>query len=94
MTRPIETLIRPLALESDQVLRRCFMVMEEPTPGNLRFGPLLEILDKMAEETALNYLNRFNPEARVVTAAIDNILFRNPIDVTRDIIFSASSPSG
>ena len=90
VTRPIDTsLTKPLPLESDQVLRRRFMVMDEPIAGNFRFGLLLEILDKMAEETALNYVNRFYPEARVVTAAIDNILVRNPIDVTRDIVFSA-----
>ena len=90
MTRPIDTsLTKPLPLESDQVLRRRFMVMDEPIAGNFRFGLLLEILDKMAEETALNYVNRFYPEARVVTAAIDNILVRNSIDVTRDIVFSA-----
>lgn len=90
MTRPVNTsLIKPLPLGSDQALRRRFMVMDEPIAGNFRFGLLLEILDKMAEETALNYVNRFHPEARVVTAAIDNILVRNPIDVTRDIVFSA-----
>jgi acyl-CoA hydrolase len=90
MTRPIDTsLTKPLPLESDQTLRRRFMVMDEPIAGNFRFGLLLEILDKMAEETALDYVNRFYPEARVVTAAIDNILVRNSIDVTRDIVFSA-----
>jgi acyl-coenzyme A thioesterase 9 len=90
MTRPIDTsLTRSLALGSDQELRRRFMVLDEPIAGNFRFGLLLEILDKMAEETALNYVNRFHPEARVVTAAIDNIRVRNPIDVSRDIIFSA-----
>ena len=90
MTRPINTsLIKTLSLESDHELQRRFMVMDEPLAGNIRFGLLLEILDKMAEETALNYVNRFYPEARVVTAAIDNILVRNPIDVTRDLVFSA-----
>jgi len=89
-TRPIDTsLTRPLPLASDQALRRRFMVMDETLEGNFRFGLLLEILDKMAEETALNYVNRFYPEARVVTAAIDKILVHNPIDVTRDIVFSA-----
>jgi len=90
VSRPIDTsLTKPLPLESDQALRRLFMVMNEPIAGNFRFGLLLEILDKLAEETALQYVNRFYPEARVVTAAIDNILVRNPIDVTRDIVFSA-----
>src|ERR1035438_9846693 len=90
LTRPIEaSLTKTLPLENDQALRRSFIVMDESMSGNFRFGLLLEILDKMAEETSLNYVNRFYPEARVVTAAIDNILVRNPIDVTRDIIFSA-----
>jgi len=90
MTSPIDTSSTMLLpLESDQALRRRFMVMDEPIAGNFRFGLLLEILDKMAEETALNYVNRFYPEARVVTAAIDNILVRNSIDVTRDIVFNA-----
>jgi acyl-CoA hydrolase len=90
MTSPIDTsVIKPLPLGSDQALRHRFMVMDEPIAGNFRFGLLLEILDRMAEETALNYVNRFHPEARVVTAAIDNILVRNPIDVTRDVVFSA-----
>ena len=65
------------------------MVLNEPIPANIRFGLLLEILDKVAEETALNYVNRFYPEARVVTAAIDNILVRNAVDVTKDIVFNA-----
>jgi len=90
MTRPIETsLTRTLPLEGDLALRRRFMVLDEPIQANTRFGLLLEVLDKIAEETALNYVNRFHPEARVVTAAIDNILIRNNTDVTRDIVFNA-----
>ena len=42
-----------------------------------------------AEETANNYLNRFHPEARVVTAAIDNIFIRHAADVTRDLVCQA-----
>jgi acyl-CoA hydrolase len=88
--KPIDTsLTRTLALEGDQELRRRFMVLDEPIQANTRFGLLLEVLDKVAEETALNYVNRFHPEARVVTAAIDNILVRNNTDVTRDIVFNA-----
>ncbi len=34
-------------------------------------------------------MNRFYPEARVVTAAIDRILIRNPADVDKDIVFNA-----
>jgi len=88
--RPVDTsLTRVLHLGTDESLRRRFMVLNEPIPANTRFGLLLEILDKVAEETALAYVNRFYPEARVVTAAIDNILVRNAADVTRDIVFNA-----
>jgi acyl-CoA hydrolase len=89
-TRPADTsFVQTLPLGSDHALRRRFMVLNEPIPANIRFGLLLEVLDKVAEETALNYVNRFYPEARVVTAAIDRILVRNPADVTRDIVFNA-----
>jgi len=90
MTRPNETsYYQTLPLSTDLALRRRYMVVDEPIPGNLRFGLLLEILDLVAEKTALNYVNRFYPDARVVTAAIDNILVRHAADVTRDIIFHA-----
>jgi acyl-CoA hydrolase len=88
--RPLETsLVRTLPFESDPALQRRFMVLDEPIPANTRFGLLLEVLDKVAEETALKYVNRFYPDARVVTAAIDNILVRNNTDVNRDIVFNA-----
>ncbi|UFS71482.1 acyl-CoA thioesterase [Geomonas sp. RF6] len=91
MTTPIETsFYQILPLSTDLKLRRRFMVIDDPDlQGNLRFGLLLEILDKVAEETALKYVNRFHPEARVVTAAIDNILVRHAADVTKDLIFAA-----
>lgn len=91
MTTPRDTsLDRTLPLGSDPALRRRFMVVDEPDlRGNLRFGLLLEILDTVAEETSLRYVNRFYPGARVVTAAIDNILVRHAADVTRDIVFHA-----
>src|SRR6266581_6920776 len=75
VTRPIETsqnLMLPFA--SDMALRRRFLVVDEPLAGNIRFDLLLEVLDKLAEDTALAYARRFAPEGRVVTAAIDNIL--------------------
>lgn len=78
-----------LPLSSDPELRRRFMVLDEPLQGNLRFGLLLEVLDKVAEETALKYVTRYHPEARVVTAAIDDIFVRHAADVTRDITFHA-----
>src|SRR5258708_23427910 len=88
--RPTDTSITTvLPLASDAALRRRFMVTSQPVRGNLRFGLMLELLDKMAEETALAYVLRFNPDARVVTAAIDNIRVRRPADVTRDLRFVA-----
>jgi acyl-coenzyme A thioesterase 9 len=66
-------------------LRRRFTVVDEPLQGNLRLGLLLETLDKLAEEAALEYARRADPEARVVTAAVDNILLRSPADVERDM---------
>jgi acyl-coenzyme A thioesterase 9 len=90
MPRPNKTTLhQTLALGSDPELRHRFMVLDEPLQGNLRFGLLLEVLDKVAEETSLNYVNRFHPAARVVTAAIDDILVRHAADVTRDISFHA-----
>ncbi|MBJ6727702.1 acyl-CoA thioesterase [Geomesophilobacter sediminis] len=90
MTRPSETsFYHTLPFSRDLSLRRRFMVVDEPLLGNLRFGLLLEVLDKVAEECALNYVNQFHPEARVVTAAIDNIIVRHAADVTRDIVCDA-----
>ncbi len=90
MTRPNDTsYYETLPLGSDPSLRRRYMVVDEDLPGNLRFGLLLEILDLVAERTALNYVNRFHPEARVVTAAIDNTFVRHAADVNRDIVFHA-----
>jgi acyl-coenzyme A thioesterase 9 len=90
MPRPKDTTHRQiLPLGSDPELRHRFTVLNEPLQGNLRFGLLLEILDKIAEETALKYVNRFHPDARVVTAAIDDIFVRHAADLTRDIAFHA-----
>jgi acyl-coenzyme A thioesterase 9 len=90
MTRPIET-SRDLTLPftTDPALKRRFMVVDEPLAGNIRFDLLLEVLDKLAEDAALDYARRFAPEGRVVTAAIDNILLREPGDVSRDILLLA-----
>ncbi len=87
MTRPIETSSRDLTLSfaSDEALRRRFLVVDEPLAGNIRFDLLLEILDELAEDTALAYARRFAPEGRVVTAAIDNILLREPADMGQDL---------
>ncbi|PYO34334.1 MAG: acyl-CoA thioesterase [Gemmatimonadetes bacterium] len=74
-----------LPFSSDLELRRRFMVVNEPVPANMRFGLLLEVLDKLAEESALAYARRSLAQARVVTAAIDDIVLRTPADVTRDL---------
>ncbi|MEP6769963.1 MAG: hotdog domain-containing protein [Acidobacteriota bacterium] len=90
MPRPAETShdLR-LSFSTDVALRRRFMMVDEPLAGNIRFDLLLEVLDKLAEDTALAYARRSDPEARVVTAAIDNILLREPADVTRDLLLRA-----
>lgn len=88
--RPIHTsTTRVLTLAHDTALRRRFMVVDRPLRGNLRFGLTLEILDALAEDTALSYVRQFHPDARVVTAAIDGIRVLAPADVTRDLLFLA-----
>lgn len=90
MEKPAETsFYHTLPLSEDPSLRHRFKVIDEPLLGNFRFGLLLEILDKVAEETALKYVNAFYPEARVVTAAIDNIIIRHAADLDRDIVCHA-----
>lgn len=90
LTHPEETSrTHVVALGTDPALRRRFLVVDEPLRGNLRFGLLLEVLDKVAEEAALAYVRQFHPDARVVTAAIDNILVRHVADLTRDIVLRA-----
>ncbi len=90
MLKPLQTsFTKILSLTSDEALKRRFMVLDEPIQANMRFGLLLEVLDKVAEEAALNYLNQFFPEARVVTAAIDNIVIRHVTDMSRDVHFKA-----
>jgi len=90
MAHPVETsFYQTLNFSSDSQLRRRFMIMGEPIRGNLRFGLLLEVLDKVAEEAALNYVNQYYPEARVVTAAIDNIFIRHAADMDRDLVCHA-----
>lgn len=82
-------LVVTLALSTDAELRKRYMVIDEPVQGNVRFGLLLEVMDKLAEEAALAYVRASFPDARVVTAAIDNIYIRNAADVTRDLVFGA-----
>jgi acyl-coenzyme A thioesterase 9 len=78
-----------LPFSTDRALARRFLAGDKQVPGNIRFGKLLETLDKVAENTALAYVHRFYPDARVVTAAIDNIVLRNPADTAHDLVFSA-----
>jgi acyl-coenzyme A thioesterase 9 len=62
---------------------------DEPVRSNLRFGLLLEVLDKLAEDTALRYVRRSYPAARVVTAAMDSMRVRGVPDETRDMVLRA-----
>jgi acyl-CoA hydrolase len=78
-----------LHLASDAALRRRFLVLNEPLPGNLRFGVLLEALDRLAADTAVDYARQAHPGAKVVTAAVDEILVRHPADASRDLMCRA-----
>lgn len=78
-----------LPFSTDPVLARRFLARDSQMVGNIRFGKLLETLDKVAENTALAYVHRFYPTARVVTAAVDNVVLRNPADTRHDLVFSA-----
>jgi acyl-coenzyme A thioesterase 9 len=86
MTRPLDTSIdRTLSFSTDAALRRRFMIVTENIPANLRWGRVLAQLDQLAEDVALRYVRRTTPEARVVTAAVDDIVLHIPADVTRDL---------
>jgi len=74
-----------LRLSSDPDLRRRFMVLKDEGPGNLRFGLLLETLDRVAAGAALDYAHQSVPDARVVTAAVDEIVVRHVADVAHDL---------
>ncbi|MHB8058491.1 MAG: acyl-CoA thioesterase [Desulfuromonadaceae bacterium] len=78
-----------LPFSTDPVLARRFLARDSNIVGNIRFGKILETLDKVAENTALAYVHRFYPDARVVTAAVDSIVLRNPADTKHDLVFSA-----
>lgn len=87
---PAETSITErLDFRSDAALRRRFMVTDEQVRANLRVGVMLEVLDKLAEETALRYVREFEPEARVVTAAMDDLEVRSAPDIEQDILLHA-----
>jgi acyl-coenzyme A thioesterase 9 len=83
------SIVKRLRFSSDLRLRRHFLLTDEPVRSNLRFGLLLEILDKLAEDTALRYVRRSYPTARVVTAAMDSMQVRGVPDETRDMVLRA-----
>ena len=88
--RPFDTSVtQTLNFSRDAHLRRRFLLLSQKVKANFRFGLLLEELDKLAENTALAYVRRFSPEARVVTAAIDNIRVRCAPDIERDMVLWA-----
>lgn len=88
--RPLDTSIeRTLPFSSDQKLRRKFMILDKDIPGNMRWGRFLEELDKLAEDIALEYVQQVDPDARVVTAAVDDIALHVPGDITKDVYLRA-----
>lgn len=88
--RPINTSIeRTIPFSSDPKLRRRYMILDKEIPGNMRWGRLLEELDKLAEDVALDYIHQFEPEARIVTAAVDDIALHVPADITEDVYLRA-----
>ncbi|SHF91701.1 Acyl-CoA hydrolase [Fodinibius roseus] len=88
--RPVDTSIeRTLPFSTDPSLRRRFMILDKDIPGNMRWGLLLEELDKLAEDIALDYVHQFEPEGRVVTAAVDDIALHVPGDINKDVYLRA-----
>jgi acyl-coenzyme A thioesterase 9 len=69
--------------------RRYLLVDDDDLKANFRFGLLLEVLDRLAGEAALSYAQSFEPSARVVTAAVDNIQIRSTADFDRDLVLYA-----
>ncbi|MGO8720327.1 MAG: hotdog domain-containing protein [Acidobacteriaceae bacterium] len=90
LLQPAQTsVVRRLRFSNDPILRRRFQLTDEPVRSNLRVGLLLEVLDKLAEDTALRYVRHWYPTARVVTAAMDSMRVRNVPDETRDLVLRA-----
>jgi acyl-CoA hydrolase len=87
---PAQTsVVKRLRFSTDARLRRHFLLTDEPVRSNLRFGLLLEVLDKLAEDTALRYVRRSYPTGRVVTAAMDSMRVRGVPDEYRDMVLRA-----
>ncbi len=74
-----------LPLSSDEALRQRFLVLRDDIPGNLRFGVLLEELDRLAARTAIDYVQLSHPGGTVVTAAVDEVRVRGVADAGRDL---------
>ena len=89
MTPEETSVTERLRLSTDPALRRKFMVTDEFVQSNLRVGVMLEVLDKLAEETALRYVRRFEPSARVVTAAMDDLEVCGAPNIEQDILLYA-----
>ena len=89
MTPADTSITQRLAFSFDLDLRRRFMVTDEHVQANVRVGMVLEVLDKLAEETALRYVREFEPDARVVTAAMDDLDVRNAPDIEQDMLLHA-----
>ncbi|HET6528430.1 MAG TPA: hotdog domain-containing protein [Balneolaceae bacterium] len=88
--RPVDTsLERTLPFGSNPALRRKFKIVDKDIPGNIRWGRLLEELDKLAEDVALKYVRRTEPDARVVTAAVDDIALHIPAKINEDVYLRA-----
>lgn len=88
MPSPVDRLL-VLPLGADPSIRRNYMVLDQDLPGNVRFGLLLEVINRMAEACAQDYARQSHPSAQVVTAAIDNIYVRAAAEVDRDLVFRA-----
>lgn len=88
--RPVDTSVeKKLPFSSSTRLRHKFKILNKDIPGNIRWGRLLEELDKMAENAALQYVQQTEPDARVVTAAVDDIALHTPADITKDVFMRA-----
>jgi len=90
LKRPSElSLTKVIPLSTSPILRNNFMVIDGNMPANIRFGLLLETMDTLAADTARMYINQFNDDAVVVTAAIDNIIVRHASDISKDLFFES-----
>ncbi len=52
-----------LPFSTEPALARRFLARDSEMVSNIRFGKVLETLDKVAENTALAYVHRFYPDA-------------------------------